>query len=137
MRGGELGGDDALDVVGCYVEVVQEDEEGDDDVFRGKAALDGGLRVAFVAHLALDHADEVGAEDAGHGGDDAGDDVALRGGEGALDDLVDDVHDVVDGGGDVGSVGRDGPVHVEGDVGGLLVELEGFFDGAAEVEGRH
>ena len=106
-------------------------------MFGGEAALDGGFGVAFVAHLALDHADEVGAQDPGYGGYHAGDDIALGGCEGALEDLVDDVHYVVHGGGDVGGVGGDGLVHVEGEVGGLFVKLEGFFDRTTEVESCH
>ena len=66
-------------------------------MLRWKAALDSGLGIAFVAHLALNHADEVGAKDAGDCGDYAGDHGALEGGESTLEDLVDYVHDVVDG----------------------------------------
>lgn len=103
----------------------------------GQAALDGGLGVGFVAHFALDHADVVGTKNAGDGGQYAGDDGTLGGGQGALQDLVDNVHYVVDGGGDEGAVGGKGFRHVESEILGLLVELEGFFDGASKVESGH
>ena len=77
-------------------------------MLRWKTALDGGFGIGFVAHLALNHADEVGREDAPDYGKDAGDYGALESGEGTLQDLVYDVHDVVDGGGDVGCIGRYG-----------------------------
>lgn len=93
--------DDAFVVVGGDVEVVEEDEEGHDRVFGWEAALDGGFGIALVAHFALDHADEVGSEDSGDGRDDVGDDGSLGGCERLLDDLVHNVHHVVDSGGDV------------------------------------
>ena len=88
----------------------------------GKTALvDGGLGVAFVAHLALDHADEVGTEDTADCGDYTGDYRALEGGESALEDLVYYVHYVVDGGCNVWCVGDDVFGHVEGEILGLFV----------------
>lgn len=93
--------DDAFDVVCCYVEIVEEDEKGDDGMFWGEGALDGGFGVGFVAHFALDHADEVGAKDSSDGGYHVCDDDPLGGGQRLLDDFVDDVHDIVYGGGDV------------------------------------
>ena len=60
----------------------------------------------------------------------------MGGVDGAPDDCVDDVHYYVDGGDDVGGVAVDGLAHVEGQAGRVFVELEGFFDGAPEEEGR-
>lgn len=59
--------------------------------------------------------------------------------DGALEVGFDDVHDVVDGGGDEWGVGERGygGEERECEVGGGLVELEGFLDRAADEEGCH
>lgn len=59
--------------------------------------------------------------------------------ERALEVRLDDVHDIVDGGGDEWRVGkrRYWGEKREGEVRGGLVELEGFLDGAADEEGGH
>jgi len=128
---------DLRDIGHGNVEVVDKDEEGDDGVFRWQVTRNSGFRIAFVAHLALDHAQEVGAQDASESRDNGADNVDLGGSEGLLEDFVDDVHDVIDGGSDVWWVGIEWFVRIEGEVGRLFVELESFFDRAAEEEGRH
>lgn len=129
--------DDSSDVVDADVEVVDLDEEGDDGLFWGLGALDGCAGVALVAHFALCHADEVGAQDAGQRWDHVGDDGFLGGGEGLLQDFVDNIHDVVDRRGDMRWIRLEWALKVQCQAGRGLVQLEGLFDRAAEEEGRH
>jgi hypothetical protein len=78
--------------------------------------LDSGFRIAFVTHLALDHAEEVTCQYSTDRRHDARDDGSLRCGQSTLDHLIDNVHDIVYGRGDEGRVGTKRLVGVESQV---------------------
>src|SRR5437016_5021642 len=62
----------------------------------GGSFLDERPGVKLVAHLPLDYADEVGADDSAYARDDGGNDLSLSCSQRSLDDGVDNKRYVVD-----------------------------------------